>query len=98
MYDSNINVLNSYSNHNGTYSNVWILEVAPNILFMSADIQSSSMSGSYSNYNDSIFGLKFPRRLTAEKLNSVTAYVIYYLISSTIVDFYSYLNPLIASG
>lgn len=99
VYDTYV-IASSYTNYKGTYSNVWLLEVAPNTLFMSADVYNSPSTGYNRDYTDPYFGLDTPRRLTSSELDSegVVAYVVFDPNSETVIDFYSVFNPLIMSG
>ncbi len=99
VYDSYV-VASKYTNYKGTYNNVWVVEVAPNTLFMSADIYNSPSTGYLRDYTDPFLGLDTPRRLTEEELtleNSV-AYVILEPDTLEVIDFYSVFNPLIIYG
>ena len=103
VYEYNYISLNSYTNHNGTYNNVIAYVVAPNTLFMSAEVWNSDSTGYVQNYTDPYFNESTPRRLTLTEINTLVAdeqlvYVVYNPSTNTIIDFLCVLNPLIAYG
>ena len=102
VYYSGYYQLSSYKNHNGTYNNVYVLKVSPYTLFASSDI--TYTTSSYIRiYTDYITGQSTPRRISSSDLSDLEScddycYIIYNANTNTIIDFYSYLNPIIYYG
>lgn len=90
----------SYTNHNGTYYNVYIAPIAAGTLFSCAETWTSSSNENV--YTDPIFGGETPRRITQAEINYLMQnkyhYYIVYTADYKVVDFYSELNPLIMYG
>lgn len=93
--------LTSYTNHNGTYYNVYMAPIAAGTLFSCAETWSSA-TGNPNDYTDPVFGNDTPRRITQEEIqylkNNGGHYYIIYTSDHKVVDFYSELNPLIMYG
>ncbi len=91
----------TYTNHNGTYSNVDARIVAPGTYFGCYNRWYGDSSKPNSNA-DPAFGLDTPRALTEDEIltlveNNYAIFVVYNPSNGSIIDFYSVLNPLIAS-
>lgn len=89
----------TYTNHNGTYSNVAYDIIAPGTVFMSANTWVSSSNEN--SYKDPYFDESTPRAITAEEINTLIAdgqpiYIVYNPTTLKVIDFYSVLNPLVA--
>ena len=91
---------NSYTNHNGTYYNVYRAPIAAGTLFSSAETWTSSDNENV--YTDPVFGWDTPRRITQSEIdylkNNKYNYYIIYTTDLKVIDFYSELNPLVKSG
>lgn len=89
--------LRSYTNHNGTYYNVYMSPIPVGTLFLCADNRPASGKSGI----DPVFYEETPRRITAEEIQYLDSqnygYYIIYDSTGNIIDFYSQLNPLIAS-
>lgn len=103
VYYSGWAQITSYTNHNGTYNNVYVLGVAPGTLFSCWEVYSSPSAG-YNRWVTDCFGLDTPRRLTADEIYTLhvegdSCYIIYDADTNTVIDLYStYLNPIIYAG
>lgn len=103
VYYSGWAKISSYTNHNGTYNNVYVLGVAPGTLFSCWEVYSSPSTG-YNRWITDCFGLDTPRRLSADEIYTLhtegdSCYVIYDAASNKVIDLYStYLNPMIYAG
>ncbi len=102
VYYSGYYQVSSYTNHKGTYKNVYVLKVSPYTLFGSYDI--TKTPSSYTRRStDFITEQSTPRRISSSDLDDLTyyndyCYIIYNPNNNTIIDFYSYLNPIIYYG
>lgn len=89
--------LRSYTNHNGTYYNVYMSPIPVGTLFLCADNRPASGKSGI----DPVFYEETPRGITAEEIQYLDSqnygYYIIYDSTGNIIDFYSQLNPLIAS-
>jgi len=103
VYYSGWAQISSYTNHNGTYNDVYVLGVAPGTLFSCWEVYSSPSAG-YNRWVTDCFGLETPRRLTEDEIYTLhlegdSCYIIYDMDTNTVVDLYSnYLNPMIYAG
>lgn len=97
---SKVERYSSYTNHNGTYYNVYKAPIAAGTLFSCAETWTSSSNENV--YTDPVFGRDTPRRITQAEIEYLKAYKYNYYIIYTadlkVVDFYSELNPLVKSG
>lgn len=97
---SNARKLSSYTNHNGTYYNVYMAPIAAGTLFSASETWTSSSNENV--YTDPVFGKETPRRITQAEIDYLEYknmnYYIVYTANLQVVDFYSDLNPLVKSG
>ena len=107
VYYSGYYQISSYKNHKGTYNDVYVLKVSPYTLFASYDITSiPATSSSKLSYTKNVYdylGMSTPRKITSSDLSDLKSdkdycYIIYNPNTNTIIDFYSYLNPIIYYG
>lgn len=101
VYKGTGGVYSTYTNHNGTYHNVAYDIIAPGTVFMSAETWTSSSNPN--SYDDPYFKDETPRGITQEEIDILKArgkvnYIVYDPTTLQVIDFYSVLNPLVASG
>lgn len=93
--------ISRYTNHKGTYYNVYMAPIAEGTVFSCADVW-SDVVGNPDDRTDPVFGLDTPRKITQDEIqylkNNGYHYYIIYTKDYKVVDFYSELNPLIKYG